>query len=90
MGISIPGVITCPGDGEGVGIAIPGVCTCGATGEGEAEGISIPGVITCAGEGEGFGRVVLLGNVRLGLGVLFLRGAAFGFGFIFDMSCCSC
>jgi len=83
--IGIPGVITWPGLGEGgtVGICIPGVITCPGLGEGDAAGISMPGVITCAGEGEGFGFVTLLAT-------FFLLGAVFGFGCIFDMSCCSC
>ena len=91
IGICIPGVITCPGDGEGLVIGIPGVCTCGDIGEGEAVGICIPGVITCAGEGEGFGLVALLAGGRLARGAAFLfLGALFGFGFMLDMSCCSC
>lgn len=71
----MPGVITCPGLGEGeaVGICMPGVITCGP------------------GEGEGLGLLVLLMGVRLArVAVLFFLGAAFGFGlaagFIFDMS----
>ena len=51
----------------------------------------MPGVITCGGEGEGRGLVTLLAGLRLvRAGALFFFGAALGFGFIFDMSCCSC
>lgn len=87
----MPGVITCPGDGEGVGICIPGVITWPGLDEGEAVGICMPGVITCGGEGEGFGLVTLLDGGRLLRGgAFFFLGALFGFGFIFDMSCISC
>lgn len=81
--ICIPGVITCPGLGDGDGICIPGVITCGGEGEGDAVGICMPGVMTCGlGDGEGFGVVALLVGARLvRVTVLFFRGAAFGFGF---------
>ncbi|MGH9932182.1 MAG: hypothetical protein ACREA9_23520 [Pyrinomonadaceae bacterium] len=93
----MPGVITCPGLGEGdvVGICMPGVITCGAgEGDGDAVGICMPGVITCGlGEGEGRGLAALLVGVRLGRGVV-LRffGAAFGFGFAagLGITCPSC
>ena len=68
---------------------MPGVITC--PGVGDAVGISMPGVITCPGDGDGFGLAILRAGGRLArVAVLFFRGAAFGFGFIFDMSCCSC
>ena len=93
IGICMPGVITCPGlaDGDAVGICMPGVITWPGLGEGDAVGICMPGVITCAGEGDGFGFVALLAGGRLARGAaLFFLGALLGFGFIFDMSCCSC
>jgi len=73
----MPGVITCPGVGEGdvVGICMPGVITCGL------------------GEGEGLGVVALLVGVRLVRGtVLLFFGAAFGFGFAagLGITCPSC
>ncbi|MGI9067968.1 MAG: hypothetical protein ACR2HX_16400 [Pyrinomonadaceae bacterium] len=95
----MPGVITCPGlgDGDAVGICMPGVITCPGLADGDAVGICMPGVITCpgVGDGDGLGLVVLLVGVRLTRGaVLFFFGAAFGFGlaagFILDMSCPSC
>ncbi len=72
---------------------MPGVITCPGLGDGDAVGICMPGVITCPGlgEGEGAGFLVLLGGVGLARGVVFFfLGAVFCFGFIFDMSCCSC
>ncbi|MCA1600674.1 MAG: hypothetical protein LC776_03165 [Acidobacteria bacterium] len=50
----MPGVITCPGlgDGDAVGICMPGV-TCPGLGDGDVVGICIPGVITCPGLGDG-------------------------------------
>ena len=73
----MPGVITCPGlgDGDAVGICMPGVITCGL------------------GEGEGLGRVALRVGVRLARGaVLLFFAAAFGFGFAagLGMTCPSC
>jgi len=75
----MPGVITCPGlgDGDAVGICMPGVITWGL------------------GDREGFGLGALLVGVRLErTAVLFFLGALFGFGlaagFIFDMSCPCC
>lgn len=62
----MPGVITCPGLGEGdaVGICMPGVITCGGE-----------------GEGFGF-TTLLAGGLRLvRVGALFFFGAALGFGF---------
>ncbi|MGI8835728.1 MAG: hypothetical protein ACR2H4_03705 [Pyrinomonadaceae bacterium] len=73
----MPGVITCPGlgDGDAVGICMPGVITCGL------------------GEGEGLGVVALLVGLRLvrGAALLFF-GAAFGFGFAagLGITCPSC
>ena len=95
----MPGVITCPGlgDGEGVGIGIPGVWICGeAAGVGEAVGICMSGVITCGvGEGEGLGRVTRLDGVRLVRGAgLFLGAARLGLGLGFaaglGITCPSC
>ena len=93
----MPGVITCPGlgDGEAVGICIPGVITCGV-GDGDAAGICMPGAITCGlGDGEGLGLATLRVVVRLGRGVLFFGVArlAFGvaaFGLGFGMTWPSC
>ena len=75
----MPGVITCPGLGEGeaVGICMPGVITCGL------------------GEGEGLGLVALFVGVRLVRGAgLFLEAARLGFGLGFaaglGMTCPSC
>ena len=94
----MPGVITCPGlgDGEAVGICIPGVITCGV-GDGDAAGICMPGAITCGlGDGEGLGLAVLRVGVRLLRVVVFffvvarfgLGVAALGFGL--GMTCPSC
>jgi hypothetical protein len=91
----MPGVITCPGlgDGEAVGICIPGGITCGL-GDGDAAGICIPGVMTCGlGDGEGLGLAVLRVVVRLVRGVRFFGVARFGFGvaaFGFGITCPSC
>ena len=72
----MPGVITCPGlgDGDAAGICMPGVITCGL------------------GEGEGLGLVVRLVGVRRRVTVLFFLGAAFGFGFAagLGITCPSC
>lgn len=77
MGICIPGVITCPGvgDGDAVGICMPGVITCGL------------------GEAEGRARSDLLVGARLaGVTVFFFLGAVFRFGLLIPgillMSCC--
>lgn len=79
----MPGVITCPGAGEGedVGICMPGVITCPGLADGDAVGICIPGVITCGlDEGEGLGLVTLLVGVRLArVAVRFFLGALLGF-----------
>lgn len=91
----MPGVITCPGlgDGEAVGICIPGVITCGV-GDGDAAGICMPGAITCGlGDGEGLGLATLRVVVRLARGVLFFGVARFAFGvaaFGLGMTCPSC
>ena len=90
----MPGVITCPGlgDGDGDGICMPGVMTCGV-GDGDAAGICVPGVMTCGlGDGEGLGLAILRVVVRLGRGVLFFGAArlAFGVAFGFGMTCPSC
>lgn len=82
----MPGVITCPGlgDGEAEGICIPGVITCGlGDGDGDADGICIPGVITWGvGDGDGLGLAVLWLTPRFARGVvLFLAAARRGFGF---------
>ncbi len=74
----MPGVITCPGlgDGEAVGICMPGVITCGL------------------GDGEGLGLAVLRVAVRLvRVLVLFFGVARFGvaaFGFGLGITCPSC
>lgn len=91
----MPGVITCPGlgDGEAVGICIPGVITCGV-GDGDAAGICMPGAITCGlGDGEGLGLATLRVVVRLARGVLFFGVARLAFGvaaFGLGMTCPSC
>lgn len=91
----MPGVITCPGlgDGDADGICMPGVITCGL-GEGDAAGICIPGAITCGlGDGEGLGLAVLRVVVRLVRGVRFFGVARFGFGvaaFGLGITCPSC
>lgn len=91
----MPGVITCPGlgDGEAVGICIPGVITCGV-GDGDAPGICMPGAITCGlGDGEGLGLAPLRVVVRLARGVLFFGVARLAFGvaaFGLGMTCPSC
>ena len=91
----MPGVITCPGlgDGEAVGICIPGVITCGV-GDGDAPGICMPGAITCGlGDGEGLGLATLRVVVRLARGVLFFGVARLAFGvaaFGLGMTCPSC
>ena len=98
MGICMPGVITCPGlgDGDAVGICMPGVITCAGLGVGEAVGICMPGVITCGlGEDDGLGLVVLLVGVRLARGAgLFLGAARLGLGLGFaaglGITCPSC
>jgi len=68
-GICIPGVITCPGlgNGDAVGICIPGVITCPGLCDGDAVGICIPGVITCPGLGDGVG-ICMPGVIKCGLG----------------------
>ena len=67
----MPGVITCPGIGDGdvVGICMPGVITCPGIGDGEALGICMPGVITCPGlaEGDAVG-ITMPGVITCGLG----------------------
>lgn len=91
----MPGVITCPGlgDGDADGICMPGVITCGL-GEGDAAGICIPGVITCGlGAGEGLGLAVRRVGVRLVRGVRFFGVARFGVGvatFGLGITCPSC
>ena len=91
----MPGVITCPGlgDGEAVGICIPGVITWGV-GDGDAAGICMPGAITCGlGDGEGLGLATLRVVVRLARGVLFFGVARLAFGvaaFGLGMTCPSC
>ncbi|MEK6281678.1 MAG: hypothetical protein AABN95_15085 [Acidobacteriota bacterium] len=96
VGICIPGVITCPGlgDGEAVGICMPGVITWPGLGDGEGVGITMPGVITCGlGEGEGLGFVARLAGGRLArVTAFFFLGAVLGFGFAagLGMTCPSC
>jgi hypothetical protein len=72
----MPGVMTCPGlgDGDAVGICIPGVIMCGV------------------GEGEGLGLVGLFLGVRLVRVAVLFFAAAFGFGFAagLGMVCPSC
>ena len=74
----MPGVITCPGVGEGdaVGICMSGVITCGGLGEGE--GLVMAGLLVEVRRA--FGRGLFLGAVL---------GLAFAAGFFF-MSCISC
>lgn len=98
VGICIPGVITCPGIGEGEapGICMPGVITWPGLGDGDAAGITIPGVMTCGlGDGDGLGVVGLLVGVRRTRGAGRLLGAArlgLGLGFApgLGMTCPSC
>lgn len=93
----MPGVITCPGfgDGDAVGIGIPGVWICGeAAGVGEAAGICMSGVITC-GVGEGLGLVTCLDGARRARGAgFFPRAARLGLGLGFaaglGITCPSC
>lgn len=91
----MPGVITCPGlgDGEAVGICIPGVITCGV-GDGDAGGICMPGAITCGlGDGEGLALATLRVVIRLARGVLVFGVARLVFGvaaFGLGMTCPSC
>lgn len=91
----MPGVITCPGlgDGEAVGICMPGVITCGV-GDGDAAGICMPGAITCGlGDGEGLGLATLRVVIRLARGVLVFGVARLVFGvaaFGLGMTCPSC
>lgn len=71
----MPGVMTCPGlgDGDAVGICIPGVITCGV------------------GEGEGLGLVRLFARVCLRVAVLFFGAAlGFGLAAGLGMVCPSC
>ncbi len=67
----MPGVITCPGlgDGDAVGVCMPGVITWPGVGEGDAVGICMPGVITCAGLGDGDAvGICMPGVITCGLG----------------------
>ncbi|MGI8734873.1 MAG: hypothetical protein ACR2LM_16425 [Pyrinomonadaceae bacterium] len=67
----MPGVIKCPGlgDGDAVGICIPGVITCPGTGDGDAVGLCMPGVITCPGFGAGDAAGICIpGVITCGLG----------------------